>query len=71
MNPNTGATYPDLQSALDAGEKREDIIELSGEQEILAETIEALQDRARSMGTYEEGKGLSAREIRRHLEREE
>lgn len=69
MNPHTGAVYPDLNAALEAGEDRADIVEIEGEREAVGEAIEALRDRARSMGHFDPDKGISAREIRRELAR--
>lgn len=70
MNPHTGAVYPDLGVAIANGEDPENLIEISGEREAVAEAIEALQDRARSRGEYDPSRGMSARQIRRQLERE-
>lgn len=70
MNPHTGAVYPDIDTAIFEGEDPEDLIEISGEREAVAEAMKALQDRAKSRGEYDPSRGMSAREIRRQLERE-
>lgn len=69
MNPHTGAVYPNIDAATFAGEDPDDLIAVKGSPEAIEETIEALQDRARSMGTFDANRGMSAREIRRHLQR--
>lgn len=70
MNPHTGAVYESKDAAIEAGEDPEDIVEIEGEREALMELIEAAEQRAKSMGR-ESDKGLSKREIRRLLERDD
>lgn len=48
MNPYTGATYPSLAEALKAGEKPEDIVEVSGPPEAVERAVRSVQDGAKA-----------------------
>lgn len=44
MNPDTGAVYPDLESAIAAGEDPEDIVEVKREIQRLSDEMERLRE---------------------------
>lgn len=47
MNPDTGAIYATMREAVVAGEKPEDIVEITGSPQAVKRTVRAVQDGAR------------------------
>lgn len=69
MNPDSGAIYPDVDTAMFFGEDPSDIVEMSGEPDALTKAAEAIEARAKAQGRHKPGSIPSARELRRYLER--